>query len=1478
MDFSKPRMLIALFAISGLFLCTAMVPTFFSEFGLDTPVPVNAFLNHNLPNKTPQPAGGGWVLEEAFPNLDFIGPIHMAAEPEGRRILVAEHDGRIWSFSNQGDASEKEIFLNLRERDQVFRQGEAGLLNFAFHPDYGVENFYVYVLYVFKDSSNQRRYDRLSRFEVPIKNGAADPESELVLIHQYDRNNNHNGGGLAFDSEGLLYISLGDEGGGNNPYKNSQSVDDRLFGGVLCIDVDQDTSRSHPIKRQPRRLDSLDQSFTANYFIPDDNPWVSPADSAHLEEFYAIGLRNPHRMTFDEATGEGWIGDVGQGFREEINLLEAGANYEWNFREGERQSQGEKPDSLSLLGKETPPFYTYGHQGGDNCIIGGYVYRGERHPDLVGKYIFADNGSKKIRYLERIDDSLSVQELLIAPNIGTSYRGISAFALDGEGELYVLVMNGSGARGGKIYTLGREEGAVPDPPQWLSETGAFKNTENLVPANFLIPYQPRHPFWSDGALKKRWMAVPNNGKLDSLVLQIDNRSEADWRFPEGSVFIKHFEMPLNANNAQLTRRLETRFLVHGEDGQYYGFTYKWEPDGKDAKLLTTSLDETLNLIDESGNPTSQVWHYPARNECLSCHTQEIGTVLGANTYQLNELLTYPITGRRSNQLSTLSHLGLLSEAYLPEEISSLIRIEKKEDAHLPLSVRARSYLEANCSSCHNSLTGLRSDFDTRFSLPLDSTGLVNGLLVEDGESTDNRLIVPGDTAKSIIYQRLKSLEKGFAMPPIAKNKVDQQGVELIGDWILSMGAKGRLNQSISLEPISDQFVNSPPIPLQAEASSGLPISYRIIQGPARIIQDSLILTGQAGFIILEAYQEGDATYSPSDSIQLSFQVMRLSQQIQFQEVADVLSNAPAISLEAQASSGLPISFTLVSGPATLQGNTLEFSGEEGFITLRADQGGDGTYLPATPIVQIIHVTEFAKSFQEISISPISDKLTLDPPFSLSAVASSGLEVSCSVLEGPAQVFGKSIVLDGIAGQVILAYNQSGNSTFANAEPVLDTFNVARVDQSISFAPLDDISLEADQVVLEATSSSGLPITFTLVEGPATLSGNTLLLDHISDTIIVEATQIGNGSYAPAPPMRRQFFVSKLNQTLTFPPIPDKTLLSSPFVINAYSSSGLSLTYSTEGPGTISNDTLYLTGQTGEITVGVWQVGTDGFEASDTLYQTVSVTKAQQEILFFSIPNLELTQRIFLLRAETNSPFEVVYTAIDGPIEVRNDTLFLLGEEGVGEVEAFLPEDSIYFQATQKQRFTISKVAQDILFGSISDKLVSDDPFLLDVQSSSGLPVSVTLVKGPAIMSGTAIFLTGEPGEVELYAEQEGDDLFQAAQPVTQTFQVIDTSLSLEDSPTTSLAEEVEKAMDLHMYPNPTRDKVQLVARMQQPTAIEIFLYATSGQEILRLSSLTPQLIHHQRIDMESLPAGLYLLRVRDLGGKDIQASSLIYKK
>src|SRR5690606_4598025 len=122
-------------------------------------------------------------------------------------------------------------------------------------------------------------------------------------------------------------------------------------------------------------------TYTANYFIPNDNPWQNAGGSI-LEEFYAIGLRSPHRMTFDPATGRIWLGDVGQGTREEVDIIEKGGNYQWAYREGTIAGPKSKPNPL--IGADKPPVHDYSRTLG-NCVIGGYVYRGSEHPSLFGR-------------------------------------------------------------------------------------------------------------------------------------------------------------------------------------------------------------------------------------------------------------------------------------------------------------------------------------------------------------------------------------------------------------------------------------------------------------------------------------------------------------------------------------------------------------------------------------------------------------------------------------------------------------------------------------------------------------------------------------------------------------------------------------------------------------------------------------------------------------------------------------------------------------------------------------------------------------------------------------------------------------------------------------------------------------------------------------------------------------------------------------
>ena len=149
-------------------------------------------------------------------------------------------------------------------------------------------------------------------------------------------------------------------------------------------------------------------------------------------------------------------------------------------------------------------------------------------------------------------------------------------------------------------------------------------------------------FWSDGALKKRWMAIPNDGSHNTAAEQIRFSENGEWDFPVGTVLIKHFELPVDETNPELTRKLETRFSVKAADGNFYFLTYKWRPDQSNADLLGVGLEEDIQISTGSGTRT-QTWYYPSRGDCMTCHDKALGGTLGLRTRYLNKAITYPST-------------------------------------------------------------------------------------------------------------------------------------------------------------------------------------------------------------------------------------------------------------------------------------------------------------------------------------------------------------------------------------------------------------------------------------------------------------------------------------------------------------------------------------------------------------------------------------------------------------------------------------------------------------------------------------------------------------------------------------------------------------------------------------------------------------------------------------------------------------------
>jgi mono/diheme cytochrome c family protein len=290
------------------------------------------------------------------------------------------------------------------------------------------------------------------------------------------------------------------------------------------------------------------------------------------------------------------------------------------------------------------------------------------------------------------------------------------------------------------------------------------------------------PFWSDGAIKQRWLAVPYDGGVLRPAQQIRFSPEDNWTFPSGTVFVKHFDLQTNETQNSSVRRLETRLLVYTTNGIVFGASYRWRPDYTDADLVLNSQTENIEITTAAGVRTQQ-WYYPNQTDCITCHTPLSGGVLGASkTRQLNGNLFYPGSGQTDNQLRTLNSIGLFYPALDEAAIAGFSRVVPVTDLTSSLELRARSFLDVNCAYCHQP-GGVRGKFDARFGTALTDSGILNGAVIADLGVTGTHVVTSGDRLRSAVFQRVSTTASLVKMPPIGRNEVDTDAAELLGEWI-----------------------------------------------------------------------------------------------------------------------------------------------------------------------------------------------------------------------------------------------------------------------------------------------------------------------------------------------------------------------------------------------------------------------------------------------------------------------------------------------------------------------------------------------------------------------------------------------------------------------------------------------------------------------------------------------------------------------
>ena len=230
------------------------------------------------------------------------------------------------------------------------------------------------------------------------------------------------------------------------------------------------------------------------------------------------------------------------------------------------------------------------------------MYRGPAIPQLYGSYIFGDSVSGHIWSLRHSDTNVTSVVRLVGE------AGISAFGIDPRNR-EILVLNHYAGTIKRLVYVPPEQAAFP---QTLADTGAFSDLRNLSPSPGIVRYEVNVPFWSDHAIKTRWFSLPDPSRT------IRFHSESNWFFPAGTVWVKHFELELTNGVSSSRRRIETRFLVKTEP-DVYGVTYRWGTDNSNAFLVPDEGGDERFVVYGVGSVRTQLWHYPSRNDCISCH-------------------------------------------------------------------------------------------------------------------------------------------------------------------------------------------------------------------------------------------------------------------------------------------------------------------------------------------------------------------------------------------------------------------------------------------------------------------------------------------------------------------------------------------------------------------------------------------------------------------------------------------------------------------------------------------------------------------------------------------------------------------------------------------------------------------------------------------------------------------------------------------
>jgi len=499
----------------------------------------------------------------------------------------------------------------------------------------------------------------------------------------------------------------------------------------------------------------------------------------------------------------------------------------------------------------------------------------------------------------------------------------------------------------------------------------------------------------------------------------------------------------------------------------------------------------------------------------------------------------------------------------------------------------------------------------------------------------------------------------------------------------------------------------------------------------------------------------------------------------FPSTLSLSTSASPYALPANTDQGLALTYSVVSGPASVSGHTLTLTGA-GTVVISASQAGNSTY-SAYSGSETITVTATPTQTQTVANFPSTLSLsTTASPYSLTSATSAGLSITYTVVSGPATVSGHSLTLTG-AGTVVLRATQAGNSTYS-AYTGTETITVTSpgTQTLANFPSALNLTLAQTPYTLPSATTAGLSVTYTVVSGPATVSGNTLTLTN-PGTVVLNAQQAGNSSYTSYTGTEIITVTSVPQTVAALPPVMNLTTAQTPYTLPAKTDQGLPISYSLNtSVGSVSGNILSIYSanpisltatQGGNATYAPWSENV-------TINVTTPVSKTTQTVSNFpSTLSLTMAQTPYSLPSTTSAGLTLSYTVVSGPATVSGSTLTLTGA-GTVVLSATQSGNSTYAAYSGAEAITVTTLPQTVSsFPSALSLTTAASPYTLPASTDQGLGLSYSVVSGPGSVSGHTLTLSGA-GTVVVSATQAGNATY-SAYSGSETINVTATTLGTQ---------------------------------------------------------------------------------------------------